>query len=106
VVNKAQTVDHAEELGRAWAMHRNGNQNGAAEIFKNILIKSPSNLDAMYGLGLAQRAAGQNSEAIETFDKALAGVHTELQQNPGEDRLEILERMLNQRLAELRAITK
>ncbi|MFN8529963.1 MAG: tetratricopeptide repeat protein [Anaerolineae bacterium] len=97
----AANKDYAAQLGRAWAYHRQGNNDGAIQEFTAVLNSDGSNLDALYGLGLAQRASGKSSLAVETFGKLRGLVATSLQENPGTDRFEMLERMVNQRLAEL-----
>lgn len=93
----------AIQLGRAWAQHRENNHAAAIAEFKTILGQSSENIDALYGLGLALRAHGQRADAISTFQSAFALVMLALQENPGEDRYEMLQRMIAQRLNELDA---
>ena len=47
-----------------------GNNSQAIEIFKDILSKRPGHIDALYGLGLAQRDDGNLDHAAESFNKA------------------------------------
>jgi tetratricopeptide (TPR) repeat protein len=58
-------IDH--EIGEAWKAHRQGFQDTAIQQFREILDKDPNNLDALYGLGLAEKAAGNDDEAKEIF---------------------------------------
>ena len=63
---------HTEErIGEAWKQHRMGNNDSAIDIFRDILSKRPGHLDALYGLGLAQRAKGDVDSAVESFNKAM-----------------------------------
>ncbi len=63
---------HTEErIGEAWKQHRMGDNDSAMNIFKDILSKRPGHLDALYGLGLAQRANGDVDGAVESFNKAM-----------------------------------
>lgn len=66
------TVHHVEErIGEAWKQHRMNNNSAAIEIFEDILSSHPKDLDALYGLGLAQRANGEMGSAVVAFQKAL-----------------------------------
>ena len=58
-------IDH--EIGEAWKAHRQGFHDTAIQQFREILDKEPENLDALYGLGLAEKAAGNDGEAREVF---------------------------------------
>jgi Tfp pilus assembly protein PilF len=105
-------------LNSAWDMIRNGNYEGAITKINEILNESPDDIDAHYGLGLAQRNLGQEAEAIESFQKALAisvARLAEIREQYGvdetsssletteDDRHMMLQRMLSQRLTELGA---
>lgn len=108
------------QIGKAWGFHREGRNNDAIREFETILASAPNEVDALYGLGLAQKADGQQEAAIKSFTKAL-GLAKELvtvappvQEMHGqvEDKLvalganapyTMLVRMLKQRLAELKA---
>ena len=105
-----------ERIGEAWQMHRNGNNAGAIEIFEDIIRSSPEELDALYGLGLAQRSDGNDESATESFNKALTIAKDRLAELDGgkevaqnlldseeDDRLLMLSRMISQRLEELEA---
>jgi tetratricopeptide (TPR) repeat protein len=93
--------DVAAQIGNAWALHRQGKHENAIAEFSQAVKSAPDNIDAMYGLGLAQRSAKLREAAIRTFDQCRQMVTRALEATPGNDRLEILERMCQQRLAEL-----
>jgi len=112
---------HSEErIGEAWQQHRAGNNVKAIEMFQEILNRTPNNLDALYGMGLARRANKQKDEAIKVFKQAhdlaqaaLSAVDTAsaVDGHVGsndlgtyeDDRFLMLSRMIKQRLAELGA---
>jgi len=114
------------QIGRAWRYQREGNADTAIKEFERILRQEPDNIDANYGMGLAQRAAGHQQAAIEHFQHALDIVdkndtagrnareaaandfQTErIKPNTAEDdRYMMLTRMLKQRLAETNATLK
>lgn len=111
------------KIAQAWAYHRAERNNDAQREFEAILHNAPDDIDALYGMGLTLRAAGQKDEAIELFQKAYGltqdALHNEVQeeveqglvedtlvvagQNP---RYMMLTRMISQRLAELGAAPK
>ena len=93
--------DYAELLGTAWAAHRLGNQDAAITSFQQILKSSPNQIDALYGLGLAQRNIGQWEAAAASFKKCGELVDNVLAENPHEDRYMMLKRMVSQRLSEM-----
>lgn len=64
------TMRTEEMIGQAWRKHREGRNNEAIQEFKEILQKTPDNVDAHYGLGLAQRAEGNTEDAGVSFKKA------------------------------------
>jgi len=110
----------AAQIGRAWRYQREGQADTAIKEFEKILQHEPDNIDANYGMGLAQRAAGHHQAAIAAFQHALEIVNkndsagriareaaandfqTErIKPNTAEDdRYMMLTRMLKQRLAE------
>lgn len=108
------------QIGKAWGYHHQGRNNDAIREFETILASAPGDVDALYGLGLAQKADGQNEAAIKSFRKAL-GLAKELvtaappvAETRGQvedtlvargvnDRYMMLVRMIKQRLAELKA---
>jgi tetratricopeptide (TPR) repeat protein len=101
-------------IGKAWGAHRAGNNTEAIRDFEQVLKADKENVDAYYGLGLAQRAQGQYAAAKTAFEKALQfaqqkkvalqGVKQENNlETQEDDRYMMLIRMLNQRLEELSA---
>lgn len=112
-----------ERIGEAWRLHRKGDNRGAIQLFNEILSKTPNNVDAHYGIGLAQRAEGDEEGAIASFQRALelaqaaldAVKVTSVVDGHGggndldtyeDDRYLMLSRMINQRLTELGAPTE
>lgn len=93
--------DFAVQLGRAWALHREGRNELAIDEFNQLLRAAPNHIDALYGLGLAQRGAHMNDAAKQSFERCLLLVNQALDENPGEDRYEMLHRFIQQRLAEM-----
>lgn len=113
----------AAQIGSAWRYQREGQADTAIKEFEKILQQEPDNIDANYGMGLAQRTAGHQQAAIQYFQHALEIVdqndsagrvareaaandfQTErIKPNTAEDdRLMMLTRMLKQRLAETNA---
>ena len=61
----------AEKVGQAWRMHRDNDNQGAIGAFNDILATHPDSVDALYGLGLAHKAAGANAAAAAAFSQAL-----------------------------------
>lgn len=107
-----------EKVGQAWRLHREGDNDGAIRAFDSIISTNPENVDALYGLGLAHKAAGDFSAAADAFSRALEKTESALsavrttsqtEGNPGENDLEtnfddrymMLTRMLSQRLEDL-----
>lgn len=110
------------QIGKAWHSHREGRNAEAIAEFNRIIKEAPENVDAFYGLGLAQRTDGQNEAAIKSFQKAYSlakeaigkfGVGREeetenaednlLRRSGHDDRYAMLQRMIQQRLTELNA---
>lgn len=112
------TLHSSERIGEAWRLHRDGSNDKAISIFKEIIQKTPDNVDAHYGLGLAQKASGDKASAADAFQKALnlaeaalnavktasnvEGHHgtNDLDTNE-DDRYMMLSRMLKQRLEDV-----
>jgi len=97
----AQT-EIAAALSRAWGLHLKKQHSESVQAFTDILKRNSDQLDALYGLGLAQRKAGQLAEALATFQKLQQHIAAELTANPGNDRFEMLTRIVQQRLAEMK----
>jgi tetratricopeptide (TPR) repeat protein len=103
----------AQQVGRAWRFYREGKADTAITEFERILQKNIDDIDAHYGIGLAQKATGRKADALQSFQKAneLVGVAIEKQPkregnipSPADDRLMMLQRMIGQRLSELGAV--
>ncbi len=109
-----------EKIGQAWRLHREGDNQGAIGMFGSIISSNPDNVDALYGLGLAYKAIGENSSAADAFGKALkrtdgalSAVKTTSQaeghlgdndlETNFDDRYMMLTRMLKQRLEDVGA---
>lgn len=98
-----------QRIGEAWKQHRMGNNDSAVQAFRDILNSNPGDIDALYGLGLAQRAGGDGDGAVETFNKALTVAQEGLDINSNnnnlnttqDDRFLMLHQMISQRLEEL-----
>jgi cytochrome c-type biogenesis protein CcmH/NrfG len=100
------------QIGQAWRMERDGKSKEAIAAFNQVLAKNANHIDANYGMGMAQRRAGQFAEAATYFQKALEQVETasaarhpavsetRIRNTPEDDRLMMLTRMLKQRIAE------
>lgn len=104
----------AERVGQAWHHHREGRNDASIAEFEAILKQHPRDIDALYGLGLAQKSAGRQEAAVEAFKHALQlveetrAIHLSSRREsetsiktPEDDRFTILIRMVQQRLAEL-----
>ena len=111
-----------QDISNAWRLHREGDSDAAINGFQAILAGDSQNIDALFGIGLAYRASGQNDRAVESFhaaqsaleawekDRVDASKSGESEDGPlvltdpiaGEgDYYIILSRMIRQRLAEL-----
>ena len=99
----AKNQEFAEQLGRAWALHRQGQNDAAVKEYDALLQLSGDNMDALYGRGLAERSSGQIEAARASFEKCLGRVNVALETAPNEDRYQMLEKMITQRLSELKA---
>jgi tetratricopeptide (TPR) repeat protein len=96
----------ATQIGQAWRSHREGDNDAAIEHFARILRSAPDNIDANYGLGLANRAAGKYAAAVEAFRRALdTADKAETISQDERDRYMMLSRMIKQRLEEIKAVT-
>ncbi len=98
--------EYAEQLARAWSLHRQGQNEGAIREFSALLQVSNNNIDALYGLGLAQRSAGQIETAQATLERCVAQIVAALKEHPTVDRYEMLKKMTHQRLAEVTAVAQ
>jgi tetratricopeptide (TPR) repeat protein len=103
------------QISNAWRTHQSGNAQAAISEFEQILKQDQGNLDALYGLGLAQRKAGDKAKARSSFESALKSVDeainkrlaalgtdsTMARSSIENDHNLILQRMLKQRLTEM-----
>ena len=111
----------SELVSRAWNLQREGKASAAVTEFQKIVQQHPKDIDAAYGLGLAQKSAGQIEDAIRTFTNALGLINDSKQmyessrvrnpeqdniKTPEDDRFQMLNRMVSQRLAELQKASK
>jgi len=93
---------YAAQLGQAWANLRQGDAANAISGFEQILKSAPNHIDALYGLGLTRVVQGQNEAAQTTFQQCLDLVEKE--RTAGfNDRWEMLQRMLKQRIKETKS---
>ncbi|MCA9882480.1 MAG: tetratricopeptide repeat protein [Anaerolineae bacterium] len=114
------TMPTEERIGQAWRLHRSGDYAAAIDMFDEILRKTPNNIDALYGIGLAQQGNGNTGSAVEAFQKALELATASLKavevtsvvdghhgandlDTYEDDRYLLLQRMIKQRLTELGA---
>ena len=88
-------------VGKAWALHRNGDNDQAAKEFERLLSQNADDLDANFGLGLVLKALGSKDKALTTFQKTVELTAKGLSEKPGDDRLMMLRRMSQQRIAEI-----
>lgn len=84
------------DVSQAWRYQRDGQATSAIAEFERILKQDANNIDANYGMGLAQRSAGRAEESSKYFKRALELVEA----SETSDRSMMLGRMLKQRLAE------
>lgn len=112
------TLPSAEKIGRAWRMHRDGDNRGAIDGFEEVIASSPDSVDAHYGMGLALKASGELEAAADSFQRALSITeqalsavqmtsHAEGQHGANDletnfdDRYMMLTRMLQQRIEDV-----
>lgn len=103
-------------IGVAWGQHRNGQNVDAVRAFDDVLAIKSNDVDALYGKGLAQRASGDKSGAVKSFQLAydyVTRTTAALQKariiedgsnslkTTEDDRYMMLARMCRQRLVEL-----
>ena len=114
------TLPNSERIGKAWRLHRDGNNSDAIGAFEEIIAISPESVDAHYGLGLVNKALGDSASAAAAFQQALDKVQEALSaiqtassaeghhgandlDTNYDDRYMMLTRMITQRLDELAA---
>ena len=105
-----------DAVSKAWNYLREDRVNEAVNEFEKVAQQHPKDIDANYGLALSQKTAGKNEAAIRNFKNTLELVaesqktydatrtEDDLTNNvktPEDDRLQMLSRMIKQRIAEL-----
>ena len=105
----------AAQIGQAWRFQRDGKADAAIAEYERILRQDADNIDANYGMALAQRTAGKYEAAIKYFERSKTLVDTAVAgrsrargdtlaaNTPEDDRYMMLTRMIKQRLAEINA---
>lgn len=93
----------ANQIAQAWALHRQGQQREAASAFGHVLQSAADHADALYGLGLVQRALGQLADAKKSFARCHEVVLAAIASDPANNRYQMLDRMTRQRLTEVGA---
>jgi Tfp pilus assembly protein PilF len=99
-------------VGDGWEAVRKGDARAALDVFRRVLNDDNENVDAHYGLGLAQRASGDNVSAKTSFETAKRIAERELAlirkggssndlSTTRDDRYMMLIRMLEQRISEV-----
>jgi tetratricopeptide (TPR) repeat protein len=91
-------------IAEAWKSHRQGFHDKATEEFKKILQLNPDHTDALYGLGLSQKAAGNDQAAIATFtqlQERIANLSREEKETGHPGHYFMLANMVNQQLRSL-----
>lgn len=106
----------SDRIAAGWHYYREGRPDAAINEFESHLKHSPEDVDASYGLGLAQRAAGKAEAATQTFQQTLelltkakaaydaSRTSDQAESNiktPEDDRFMMLSRMIKQRLSEI-----
>ncbi len=91
-------------LGQAWRSHVSGRAEVALSEFQKIASTSPEDLDILYGLGLAQKGAGQKADAEATFQKLADLLAAEPGEEEDRNRIEMLRRMVKQQFEFLRGV--
>lgn len=61
----------AEFQNKGWHNYGTGDLRAAEDYFRKAISLSPALIDAYYGLGLVQKAAGDRQGAVDTFQKVL-----------------------------------
>ncbi len=62
----------AEYVSRAWLYYAKHNYEKSIDDFHQALDSGSDNVDTLFGLGLALKAAGKKEKAVDTFEKTLA----------------------------------
>lgn len=62
----------ADQLERAYALHRGGDIPGAVNAYRTLLLSDPKNFDAWFLCAMAEAQRGHIAEALQGFEHALA----------------------------------
>lgn len=77
-------VSYDEALKMAIELHRNGQIEGAAQLYERLLAAAPGHPDVLHLLGMARHQMGQSADGIELIQQAIereprfAGFHNNL----------------------------
>jgi tetratricopeptide (TPR) repeat protein len=104
-------------ISAGWTAHRSGQHDEALTQFESALSLDNENIDAYYGIGLAERARGRLAEAAAAFEKSLQLTRDKLAMAqpetglsavdvPDVDRYMMLIRMIGQRIEEVKALAR
>jgi tetratricopeptide (TPR) repeat protein len=104
-------------ISAGWAAHRSGQNDDAIQQFESALSLDNENIDAYYGIGLAERARRRLPEATAAFEKSMQLTQAKLAVTqpestvsavdvPDIDRYMMLVRMISQRISEIRMLSK
>ncbi len=58
-------------MKRGWLYYSHKQFELAIDDFQHVLTTDADNIDALYGLGLTQKAAGASPKALATFEQVL-----------------------------------
>ena len=101
-IGRAGTTEADVQVGDAWSKHFNGQNEAALELFRKLVDKFPTHIDANFGLALCQKTAGQKEAAIMGFNKAKELAQAEIDKPADEpDRYQMIIRICSQHLATL-----
>lgn len=85
----------------AWKAHREGRHDVAIQDFRAILEQDPTHMDALYGLGLAQKAVDDKLGAKVSFGKLRDLLQKIIDEGESTDGNRMQLNMVNQRLKNL-----
>ena len=104
--NSSNQIAGASEVdalvGQAWSQHYHGQNDNAAQAFRDIVQNNPDHIDANYGLGLTLKTLGRKDEAKQSFLKTKQLIEAAATAQKDENaRFQMLSRMVEQQLASL-----
>jgi Flp pilus assembly protein TadD len=98
----SQQDELGAKIGDAWKSHAEGQNETAIVKFKEITEKVPGHIDALWGLGLSYRNAGDTANALQVFGEVKELVAAELRGEPEEyERFLMLRRMVDQQINQI-----